>query len=181
MKNFRISRLLFMTMLLALTSCHAFDDSTVVVENRYSMTLPFQLSKKTDLNDDASLQYGNGASELYVVVIDDTKEEFREALQKNDLTDRFSNDLEGFTDLILTGFEESASLKNIKQKDAVINGMKAKILSATGTSDGHGIYWQIAYVEGKAHYYQILTWTLSEREQRHTEAMSAIINSFREL
>ncbi|HRW22364.1 MAG TPA: hypothetical protein P5509_10350, partial [Bacteroidales bacterium] len=54
--------------------------NTIQINNLYSIDVPDFLVKTNSLNDEASLQYENTAKEYYVIVIDEAKHDFLEAL-----------------------------------------------------------------------------------------------------
>ena len=95
--------------ILFITSCQTGDtERLVTIENKYSILLPsFLVKASTTLNADASLQYLHTWKEFYVIVIDESKSEMQKALTDNNLTDKYSNDIKGYSDLLLNGFEQS--------------------------------------------------------------------------
>jgi hypothetical protein len=72
-------------------------------------------------------------------------------------------------------FDSISEMKNTK-----INGLNAKTQTFSGDVKGVNAFYEVALVEGKNHFYQILTWTLHSRKEEHHERMQKIIYSFSE-
>lgn len=166
---------------LAFISCGN-DMQTVSIKGKYTIDLPSNYTKTTDLNKAASLQYQNTIKNIYTIVIDEPKEALAVALEENSLYDTYPNDLIGYSKLITDGMESSISVKKMPDfKETTINGLKARILSFEGLSSGHQVYWKLAFIEGNNTYYQIMVWTNAESRNKYEKEMVAIINSFIEI
>jgi len=162
-----------------LLSCDSNKVETVTVKNKFSLELPSFLSKARDLHNDASLQYQNAFKEFYVVVIDEPKQEFYDVA--NTTTD-FTPDLNGYYQILKNSLEESISdTQFTPTKDIQINGLKAKTFSFTGEIDNLPIFYDIAYIEGKETFYQVVIWTLKGSKEKFNEPMDKIISSFKEI
>lgn len=157
-------------------------NETVVINDLYSMEIPNALNPTTDLNEDASLQYQNVFKELYVIVIDETASEFKDALVENGIDSLYTNDLYGYSDLLMTGVNmELGNGRSPEFVDKNINGLEARVVDLDAVYDGLDIFYKFAFFQGKEHYYQIMTWCLAERKYVHQQDMDDMINSFREL
>ncbi len=178
----KINILLFI--ILALTGCQSGETEQLVsIENKYSVSLPSFLKKaETDLNEDASLQYLNMWKEFYIIVIDENQSELRKALIDNNLSNEYSDDINGYANLNLDGIESEVL---INQKSELvkteINEMPAILIDLNGKVNGIDVYYSLAFIEGKTRYYQIMLWTLSERETKYKKQMKKIIHSFKEI
>lgn len=162
-----------------LFSCESKEVKTITIKNKYSVELPEFLSKSQGLHDNASLQYQNVFKEFYIVVIDEPKKEFAEIAST---TEDFSPDLNGYHQILKSGLEEGIQKIDITPtKDIQINGLKAKTFSLTGELSEIPIYYNVAYIEGKDTFYQIVTWTLKSSKQKYQEPMEKIISSFKEI
>ena len=168
-------------MFLIFTSCEQ-ADQTVIIDNRYSLDIPSFLKESNDLNEDASLQYQNIWKEFYVIVIDETKDEFHQVLEETELTDLYSSNIIGYSDILIEGIEESMSVHEKSSLDSIkINGMEARTISYSGKTEDIDVYFLFAFIEGKNSYYQVMTWTLGERKDKYKEQMAKIISTFKEL
>lgn len=168
---------------LMLVSCTDPDKVQVVsVEDRYSLTIPAFLKEVSNLNEDASLQYQHAMKEFYVVVIDEPKYELQNALEENGLNILYSNDIEGFSNLLIDGMEDVVTIiKKSPVIDTLVNAMPARMVQIHGEIDGIQAFYSVAYVEGKETYYQVMTWTLASKEKKNTEKMEKILYSLKEL
>lgn len=163
-----------------LTSCKD-EMQTVNSNGKYTIELPASFTKVQDLNDEASVQYQNTFKELYVIIIDEPKTELIKALKKNSLETTYSNDLKGYSSLIVDGMDSSISVEKLPEfEDATINGHNARLLSFEGLSSGNRVYWKLAFIEGDKDYHQIMVWTQAEKQKKYEKEMTAIINSFKE-
>lgn len=155
-----------------LISCNSNTEyQTVRVKNKYSLELPDFLSEVQNLNPEASLQYQNPLKEFYVIVLDEPKNYFTDAIG-----------LEEYKNILRTNLETSLESPTFSpSRDTVINGLKTKLSSLSDKRDGIAIYYQFAYIESKTHFYQILTWTLENRKDKFSPDMDKIIASFKEL
>lgn len=180
MKKFFLFTLLFT----ALASCNSNLDQTksIKVKNQYSLDIPEALNKVTNLNDDASLQYQNPLKELYIIVIDETKESVNNAISLNNLDETYTPDINGYSELLLSNYMDGEiELKqNPVLRDTIINGLKSKVTDIEGNSEGYDIYWKAAYIEGKNNYYQVLAWTLGSKKEEHKNIMRKMLESFKE-
>jgi len=163
---------------ISLFSCDSQTEFKSIKVNDYSISLPDFLSEGKDLNNDASLQYQNLFKEFYVVVIDESKESFKETIEINELEDVYDSNFDGYTELLIGSLEEAITLKNKKETETKINGLPTKILSFEGNVEGIDIYYQVAYIDGIANYYQIMTWTLADKKETHKKTMDEIFQSF---
>ena len=174
---------IFLLTILFLNSClTGNDEQTVTVENRYSISVPSFLKEVDNLNEEASLQYQNAFREFYVIVIDEPKTEMLKALVDNNLTDTYSNDLKGYSDLLLNSLEKSITVSH-KSKiiNTTVNHLPARMGTISGKVDGIDIFYSFAYLQGKDRYYQIMAWTLSNKESQYREMMNRIRYSLKEL
>ncbi|MCD8030272.1 MAG: hypothetical protein LUF85_05480 [Bacteroides sp.] len=155
--------ILFLVFLL-LVSCQSDKTRVVTVEDMYSISLPGYLSEAKDLNQEASLQYQNLWKEFYVIVIDDLKSDIQDILEEHELLEIYPNDLEGYSNLIWDGFQGDMDIQKITDPtDDRINGMPVKYRKINAVAQGMDVFYYFAVVEGKERFYQILTWTLTER------------------
>ena len=103
---------LILLTILTLISCETGDkEQNITIGDKYSISIPSFLTKVNNLNDDASLQYQHAWKEFYVIVIDETIEEMQKALEENQLTDIYNNDIKGYSDLLVNVFQQSVTVK----------------------------------------------------------------------
>lgn len=176
MKNlFLLAALFFL-----LQSCNQTQE--VKIKNHYSMELPSSMETYKDLHPLASLQYKEKLGELYVIVIDEKKQEMHDALEMNGLSEIYSNDVEGYATLLVDDIKTRIKVKSSTPlKKEKINGLDARTFEVNATVDNMDIYYNIAYIEGAKTYYQILTWSSISEKSKYMAEMKKIIHSFKEL
>lgn len=164
-------------------SCSSTDkEKLVTIQNKYTLSVPSILIESKDLNDEASLQYENQIKELYVMVIDEPKDELHKAITENSMQDTYSPDITGYTNLVLPDFIKSVpGAKPSDVKDTLINNMPAKVLTLKGVVNNIEVFYYIAIVEGKKEYYQVLSWTTAKQEKQYADIMKRTVLSLREL
>ncbi|GAB1405806.1 hypothetical protein MASR1M74_29880 [Lentimicrobium sp.] len=174
---------LIMISILFLLSCQPTEtEQTISIDNKYELTIPSFLTKVSNLNDDASLQYQHAWKEFYVIVIDETKSEVQTALEQNNLTDIYSNDIGGYSDLLMDGFEQVISVSRKSDiVDTIINNLPSKLITVKGSVEGIDAFYSLAFIEGQNRYYQIMAWTLASKEYQYQEKMRKLIYTFKEL
>ena len=175
--------ILFSIILLIISCRPGNTEQLVTVENRYSISLPsFLIKAGNSLNENASLQYQNIWKEFYVIVIDELQSDVREALIDNELTDTYSDDLKGYSELLLYNFGQSIKISHKSDiVDTLINNMPAKVLTIKGETEGLNIFYSLAFIQGKERYYQVMTWTSAKQENTYKDKMNKILYSFKEL
>lgn len=154
----------------------------VTVEDKYELTLPGSLAKTNDLNEDASLQYQNLFKEFYVIAIDEPKADMHDALVEYELLDVYSDDIEGYSELIFDSLRES--LLNYEQSEVIettVNGLPAKLTSISGTIEGIDAFYTVGIYEGAERYYQVLVWTSQSYKERYETKMFDVLYSMNEV
>lgn len=174
-----------MTLLLlaaaALFSGCSVDDKTITVEDRYTLTIPGTMTE-VNVNADASLQYADMIKNLFVIVIDESKSELHTIIEDNDLTDKYTTDLDGYVTLILSQIKDvftDATQGPILETE--INGLPARTTTLSGNTSGVDLYYYLSFVEGADNYYQVMTWTASNMESKNKSVMEKIAYSLVEL
>jgi hypothetical protein len=106
----------------------------------------------------------------------------QKALEENQLTDTYNNDIKGYSDLLINGFEQTISVNHKSEiLDTLVNGMPARLLTINGRVEGIDAFYSIAFIQGKKRYYQIMAWTLSNKEYQYKDKMNRIMYSLKEL
>lgn len=173
---------LFLIFTFLLSSCSSQEgEQTINVEKRYSLEIPSFLSEVDNLHDEASLQYQNLFNEFYVIVIDESKEAFHNVLEENELNDTYSSDVDGYTKIVLDALV--SSVVDVIQTDLIetnVNGMPARLTTIEGIVEDIPVFYAYGVYEGKDTYYQVITWTLSEKQSKYESKMDAILKSLKE-
>jgi len=171
----------FVLTVFLLQSC-APDDKiqTVSIEDRFSIDIPGYLKSVDNLNEDASLQYQNIWKQVFILVIEETKEEISEAIVENELSDIFTNDFDGYSDLINTNYAYSIEdYTESNEIDTLLNGIPAKLKNLQGTIEGSEIYYGIGLYHIGNYYYQVVTWTLGSKKDEYHNVFNDMLHSVR--
>jgi hypothetical protein len=167
-------RILFLLLMLSLASCSP-GHHEVKVNDLYAITLPADMKPVADLHEDASLQQSDASRPLYVVVIDESKEE----MQKHEL----DYDLEIYFENIVSRklVESLPEVSIAPPRKTTLAGASALVTDVTGKTASEDIYYKIAVIETPNAFYQVLTWTQGAKRKEMEPEMEKIVNSFREL
>jgi len=156
---------------------------TITIKKQYSIEIPDFLTAANHLHEDASLQYQNIFKEFYTIIIDESSKEFNEMVTNEpNLTEFYSPDLEGYSNLIIDNMKvtiEDGTYSEFTQTK--INGVDAKIISISGTVEDIKVFYHLTFIKGKKQYYQIVNWTELKRKEDHLQSMENISASFKEL
>lgn len=186
--------------LLIIFICSCESDSkteTIQVDNEHKINLPVFLSKTDTISQVAILEYQNTKKKLYTIVITDTKAEFDDAIHKHTFLDKiyvndttnpnnqYPSNLDGYSNYILDFItKRGISIDVISDLEkTTINGLNARIISITGKADIDSTfyYWKFAFIEDKDKFYQVITWTLKNQENKYSRQMDSIIQSFEKI
>lgn len=144
-------------------------DATQTIESddgAFKLTVPGDW-KSLKLNNDASLQAGDGATERFVVVISDEKWLF-------DSFAKFDETAVGATRANLND-KSTAAGRMLK-----INGLDARQYTLSGRVSGIDISYLYTTIDGKQGFYQILLWTRKSRFEEAQRDFEDIAASFAE-
>lgn len=165
------------------SSCNSEEGvQTISIDKRYSLTIPSFLSESDDLHGEASLQYQNIFNEFYVVVIEEPKDGLQKALETYELTDTYTNDIDGYAKLAYNGIY--SSLENPTQTEIIdtnVNALNTRLTTINGKIDGLSIFYAFGVYDSQDRYYQVIAWTLSEKKSKYKSKMDAILQSLIEL
>ncbi len=160
---------------LALTACTKIEDAisggpqTLKSDDgAVSVVVPGSW-KRDKLNDQAVIQADNKMSELYVIVISESKEDL------SDMT------LEKYSSLT-----RGAQLKVMKDSSEegptpkTVNGMPAIEYVLRGSVTGVNVVMKHVSIEGAKHYYQVVSWTLKTKWDTAQPGLEEVVASFKE-
>ncbi len=157
---------------------------SVDVAGLYSMEIPDYMTSTTELNDQASLQYKhlNLPIEEYIIVINESKDEFVDLLNLLDIYDEDMSVVENFA------AQQSALLSEgltvIEKKDIEkINGelpMCGMELDAKLAGVPTPIAYYYGFVEGEENLYTVMTWTLLSNKEKYAKKAMRMIKSLKE-
>lgn len=135
----------------------------------YQISLPGVMHPAPQLNDNASLQYADANAELYVVIIDDSKDKITSF--------GLDYDLDTYMKIASRNIDSVGVFVNAKKE---INNLPALQTTIVRKQGGNEITYWLTCVESEKFFYQLLLWTPTSRIETNRETMETIISSFSE-
>jgi hypothetical protein len=192
--NMKQKLTLAVSLIFLLSSCLNFSNKeesvadtefkTIKTGSEYSLDVPSHMRETDNLNDVASLQFQNIFKEMYVVVIDEDKQEFIDTFIELEEYDTTKSVAENYRTVQMKSFGESIEITSQSEPKAVrINGLDAQKVQFDGRIESvkAEIAYFITYIEGREKMYMIMAWTLKDRKQKYNKILDAISESFRQL
>lgn len=156
------------------------DFELVNINNQYSMEVPDFMKESKELNDEASLQYQNIFKEVYIIVIDESREEFKTVFQDLGEYDDEISMVENYKSIQLEFLQEAITIHSKEDvESSVINGLPFEIVKVDATSDGIDIAYTIAYIDGPENVYMIMAWTEKDKREKNEALFQKMIKSFK--
>lgn len=158
-------------------------NNLIEINKDYSLELPTFLSATDSLNPNASLQYQNIDKELFVIVIEEDKQEFTRKIVENKAEEVYPPNLKGYTDIINHSIGETIKISaKTEIEDLEINGLPAKNFTIQGqTQDKISVYYSFTIIRGTDKYYQIAQWTAKSQKALFEKQIIEIAKSFKQL
>lgn len=155
---------------------------TITVAQQYTLDVPEPFYEMKSLHDMASLEYGNEVDEFYVIVIDESKAEFKKALEENSLLELYPCNVDGYSNILIQNFDKNvADIAKSPVQDTIINNLPARLINVSGKVNNISVSYTYAFIEGKERFYQVMTWTLLDRRVKYNRAMKKLVSSFKEI
>lgn len=158
-------------------------EAVTINDGQFTMEVPEFMSKASSLNDAASLQYQNIFKETYVIVIDESKDEYLNAYKDLDVYDTARSVIANYMD---TQVQSTTSSLDVIEKSKIASfkthGLKAKSIEIDANLEGvsSSITYFMTCIEGRDHLYMVLAWTLRDKKDKHRETFKRMVRTFRE-
>ncbi len=134
------------------------------------ITIPASWKEETTLNMEAVLQASDAVNEMYVVVLENSKQDFEDMR------------VEKYSELTrATLMERITSPQMGTPSSLIINGYPAIQCEIRGTVQNVRIAYLHVAAESPNHFYQILTWTLPSRFDKNRAQLEEVTRSFKEI
>lgn len=156
----------------------------VEIANLYSMDLPDFMTVATELNDQASLQYSNPYKEKYIIVINESKEEFVEIFKGLGMYDDSKSIVDNFAEQQYNFMkEESVIVSETEMRSLKANGLNVRRIDFDANVAGipETVSYFYGFVEGEENLYTIMAWTAESKKDSYQEEVEKIIKSIKEL
>jgi hypothetical protein len=139
-------------------------------DRKVQVQVPASWREEKSLNEDAMLQASNRLSEVYVVIIGESKKDFSGQMSLND-----------FTQLVQSGIVEQLKNPEVTKFTPInVSSYQARQFEASGEIEKINVKYLYATVETPGSFYQVITWTLPSRYERNKPILEKVINSFKE-
>ena len=139
-------------------------------DGKCAVKLPASWYAKNKLNEQAGLQAADIAANSYVIVISESKKNFKADETLEDYTDSI---IEKAPDQV-TGFKNS-SVKSFKLGD-----YEAQQFEVTGTVEKTRLKWLLTTIDAPKNYHQIMVWTTEAKYEANKKLFEQIVESFEE-
>jgi hypothetical protein len=156
----------------------------VTIGQEYSMSIPAYMTKTTKLHDEAALQFQNFFKETYVIVIDEDKQDFIDAMVEADRYDSANSVIFNYADTQVQLTTSNIDVSSISEiKAMTINGLPASSVEFDATVEGINspVTYFLTFVETKEKLYMVMAWTLQERKDTYRNTFGRMSRSFRAL
>lgn len=158
---------------------------TINVHDRYSINLPTYLTKAGDLNMEASLQYQNIYKEVYMIIIDESTEEFVKTFRELNDYDTTKSALENYANAQMTSVrsEMSKIISESEPRKIKTQSGEAIVYDVSAFQDGieDEMGFTVALMQGKQCLYMFMTWTFAKTKSVYQADMDNMVASFKEL
>ncbi|MDR1543092.1 MAG: hypothetical protein LBS50_01525 [Prevotellaceae bacterium] len=167
-----------------LFSCKNDKLKTITIENRYSFSVPALSIPYQQANAEASAVYADILKNLFVMVIEETKDEINAVFSDNG--EVYVATLDDYTELLASVYDVQESSGFLLSSDfeflvdTAINSLPAYYLQNTRPIDGYEMFYNMAVIEGNDRFYQFIVWTLGENKAENENLIKNIIYSFSE-
>lgn len=170
--------IIFLVMVLLVKLNAQTESETITVGHLYSISVPKMLMRTYDLAEGNSLQYQNKAKELYLIVVDESKEQLK-------ALDLVCNSVDDYYELITSNFNKDyKNFKLIAKNNYQAGEQKIVQTEFTYSLEDNGtdieIYVCQDYVETKDYFYKVVSWTLPANIEKYGNLMRGISKSIRE-
>ncbi len=171
----------------SIVSCKNTDKKTPklveqTVNNRFKISVPKSFTHAEGLNNDASLQMEDKNKEFYLLVIEDSKHEFEQALANHNLEELYGKDIEGYTNMLLEAMEINAGIFDVNEmQQKTINEHNAFSTEFFNVFENLDIYYHFTTIETEKNFYQIMLWTLKANKDEYRPIMEEISKTFVEI
>lgn len=140
-------------------------------DGKVQLTVPATWTTETGLNAQATLQAANKLSEMYVIVIGESKQDFPKGFT-----------LDKFASIVHDQMKQKANATTATDPSpTTVGGNPAMRYELQGTVSNINVAYINTVVETPNGFYQILTWTLPSKLSDNRATLEQVAGSFKEL
>lgn len=138
-------------------------------DGKFEVTVPGNWKEDKGLNDEAVLQVSNRIQEKYLIVIDESKQDFDASFTLKDYAALVKDNMVKSGQDMSTGTE----------KEVTVNGEKAQYFEISGTVDKIKAKYIVVIAQDKDNIYQIISWTLASKFDKNKDEMLQVAQSLK--
>ncbi|CAN5281950.1 hypothetical protein BH09BAC1_BH09BAC1_21000 [soil metagenome] len=136
------------------------------VKGRFKISVTDYMSESDELHPQAVFQYSSPYRTVYLLVLDTPRIDLSLAAYGKIASEKLVSAL---TDSTITPIDSVTA----------INGAPAIAYELEGNITNERVWYYMAIVEGKQHYYQILGWTILQRKEKYGKHIEDMVRSFK--
>ncbi|MFO1464618.1 MAG: hypothetical protein U1F66_12660 [bacterium] len=156
--------------LLACSSQHPKTKDLFSPDGKFRLTVPGGWTEEKDLHDSADIQAAHKPSQMYVIVLSETKEDLKDmTLEEHSKLTR-EGLMKGVQDPIVVG-----------PKSLVVDGHPALQYEIRGSVEHVNIVYLHTTVDGGKYFHQILAWTVPSRFAQNQATLEEVTRRFHEM
>lgn len=155
------------------------DLKRINVNDEYAVSIPEYMTEITSLHEEASFEYANLFKETYIIVLDESKEEFINAFKEIEIYNDSLTPLENYSDFQLKSFKENIGALVINKLESKIKKLPSEIHEFNGKVDGLDIAYLVSFIEADSKMYMIMSWTMKDRYKKYKETFKLIHSTFK--
>ena len=159
------------------------EPQVITKNNLFQITLPSDMSDASWINKQATLMYGNVMGKSYAYVVKEDKQVINVLMNRNGHITGDTDPIDGYAQAVSRMLTKKLGETEITPiEKAKINSLNARIFQMEITPLISPLYYTIAIVEGKDHYYQVASYNsgIVDSEDLKNQRMG-IIKSFKEI
>lgn len=138
-------------------------------DGKFEITVPGNWKEDKSLNEEANLQVSNRAQEKYLIVIEESKQDFDKSFTLKDYSSLVKDNMVKNGQDMTTGGD----------KEITVNGDKAEYFEVTGTVEKIKAKYIVIIAQDKDNIYQIISWTLSSKFDKNKDEMMEVAQSLK--
>lgn len=149
------------------------------VNDEYAVSIPEYMTEMKSLHDDASFEYANLFKETYIIVLDESKEEFINTFKEIEIYNDSLTALENYSNFQIESFKESIGAIDVKELESRIKNIPSEIHEFNGEVEGLNIAYLVSFVEAENKMYMLMSWTMKNRYRKYKETFKLIHSTFK--
>jgi hypothetical protein len=149
------------------------------VNDEYAVSVPEYMKEMKSLHDEASFQYANIFKETYIIVLDESKDEFISTFKEIEIYNDSLTPLENYSDFQIQSFKESINAINVKKLESRIKKMPSEVYEFKGEVEGLDIAYFVSFIEADTKMYMMMSWTMEGRYNKYKETFKLTHSTFK--